>query len=128
MNLAYLSILLTALMPILLAGAAKWGGAKQGVRYDNASPRNSLSRLSGWPQRANWAQQNSWEAFPLFAAAVLMALQAGISASDVGLWAGAFVLARCAYVVCYLFDWAGVRSLSWAAGFFICMRLMLAAI
>ncbi|NSL55260.1 MAPEG family protein [Uliginosibacterium aquaticum] len=128
MNVAYLCILIAALLPILLAGAAKAGGRKLGVSYDNAAPRASLSQLSGWPQRANWAQQNSWEAFPVFAAAVLMALQAGLDAHMVGLWASAFVFARCAYSVCYLLDLAVARSLCWMAGLFICMRLMMAAI
>jgi uncharacterized MAPEG superfamily protein len=127
-NTAYLCILIAALMPLLLAGAAKFGGLKNGVKYDNAAPRASLARLSGWPQRANWAQQNSWEAFAVFAAAVLMALQTGLAPSFVGTLGGIFIVARLAYALCYILDLAMLRSLSWALGFGVCLRLMVAAI
>lgn len=128
MNLAYLCVLFAALMPILLAGLAKFGGKRLGVDYDNAAPRASLARLAGWPQRANWAQQNSWEAFPVFAAAVLMALQAGQDVAAVGVWACVFILARLAYALCYLLDLSNARSLCWLAGMGVCLRLMIAAI
>lgn len=128
MNTAYLCVLVAAVMPILLAGAAKFGGLKRGVNYDNSAPRDSLSRLDGWPQRANWAQQNSWEAFPVFAAAVLMALQAGLPSEVVGVWAIVFIVARLSYAACYVLDLANLRSLCWMAGFGICLRLMVAAI
>lgn len=128
MNLAYLSILLAAAMPILLAGAAKFGGKTQGVAYDNHAPRMSLQRLAGWPQRANWAQQNCWEAFPVFAAAVLMALQAGQDLGRVELWACAFIALRLAYALCYVLDWALLRSLCWLGGMGISLGLMIAAL
>lgn len=127
MNQAYVCILLAALFPLILAGLAKAGGKKLGVAYDNAAPRQSLARLAGWPQRANWAQQNSWEAFPVFAAAVLMALQAGLPPGSVALWAWIFVAARLAYVACYLLDLATARSLCWVLGLGACLRLMVAA-
>lgn len=128
MNSAYLCVLLASFMPMGLAGLAKVGGLKAGVAYDNAAPRASLARLSGWPQRANWAQQNTWEAFPVFAAAVLMALQAGVSAASVAPWAWAFLALRVAYAACYILDFATARSLFWLAAFGVCVRLMAAAI
>ena len=128
MNQAYLCLLLAAVFPLVLAGLAKFGGKQLGVDYDNAAPRQSLARLAGWPQRANWAQQNSWEAFPVFVAAVLMALQAGLDAGSVALWAWIFIAARVAYAACYLLDLATLRSLCWAVGFGVSLRLMIAAI
>lgn len=128
MNTAYLCVLLAAVMPILLAGAAKFGGMRKGVLYDNSAPRESLSRLDGWPQRANWAQQNSWEAFMVFVAAVLVALQSGQPSAVVGVWAAVFIVARLGYAVCYLLNLASLRSIFWLAGFGICLRLMVSAI
>ncbi|MBS1210165.1 MAG: rane protein [Proteobacteria bacterium] len=128
MNQANFCILLAAIFPILLAGLAKFGGKRLGVDYDNAAPRQSLARLAGWPQRANWAQQNSWEALPVFVAAVLMARQAGLDSDSLALWAWIFILARCAYAACYALDFSTARSLCWVLGFGACIRLMVAAI
>lgn len=128
MNLAYLSIMIVALMPLVLAGLAKFGGARHGVAYDNAAPRESLARLAGWPQRANWAQQNSWEAFALFSVSMLMALQAGFDPARAGLWGVGFILARLAYAGFYLLDMASARSLCWLLGLAVCLRLMSSAL
>lgn len=128
MNIAYVCVLCAALMPLLLAGLAKYGGVRQGVDYDNSAPRLSLARLAGWAQRANWAQQNCWEAFPVFAAAVLMAQQAGVEQGALGVWCGLFLAARLAYVACYLLDLSSLRSLCWVVGFGVSMRLMVAAL
>lgn len=124
MSSAYFPVMIAALLPLLLAAIAKAGGMRKGVHYDNATPRESLARLQGWPQRANWAQQNSWEGFPVFAAAVLMAMQAGADPQQVSVWAWAYVGLRLAYALCYLADFAAMRSLCWAVGFAVCLRLM----
>ena len=69
MTIAYWCVLVAALLPIVWAGAAK-----SGIKgYDNARPREFLGSLQGWPARANFAQQNSYEAFPPFAAGVIIA-------------------------------------------------------
>eukprot|EP01035_Chromulina_nebulosa_P035064 gene35064-47116_t len=49
---------------------AKFGTG--GKDFDNAAPRVMLAKLDGWRQRANWAQLNGFEAFPPFAAAVII--------------------------------------------------------
>lgn len=128
MNLAYLSVLIAALMPLVLAGLAKFGGVRHGVAYDNAAPRESLARLAGWPQRANWAQQNSWEAFALFSVSMLMALQSGFDPAKAGVWGVCFIAVRLAYSALYLLDMASARSLCWLLGLAICLRLMGAAL
>src|SRR3546814_10004956 len=42
-------------------------------RFDNAAPRDYFEQSTGWRKRAHWAQLNSFEAFPAFAAAVIIA-------------------------------------------------------
>lgn len=128
MNLAFLCIILACLMPILFAGVAKLGGGLAGKRYDNHDPRRYLANLDGWAQRAQSVQLNSWEALPIFIAAVLMASSASVPQTMINTYAIAFILIRLVYAVCYLLDWSTARSIVWALGFFACLRLMVAAL
>ena len=123
MTLAYWGVLIAAVMPIVFAGISK-AGRKD---YDNRNPRVWLSRQAGWRQRANWAQQNSIEAFPPFAAAVIIAHLAGDSQSAVDGLAAVFVLARIAYGYCYINDAAMARSLVWLLGFGCVLALFVVA-
>jgi uncharacterized MAPEG superfamily protein len=93
MTIAFWTILAAALLPILSAGIAK-GGDKT---FDNAAPRAWLDAQSGWRRRANWAQQNHLEAFPPFAAAVLVAGIAGAPQHWADALAVAFVVLRVGY-------------------------------
>ncbi len=127
MTTAYWCVLLAALLPILWAGAAKAGGARSGSRYDNARPRESLGALSGWPARANYAQQNSYEALPPFAAGVIIAQLCNAPQSTIDTLAITFVVARVAYGLCYMADQAGLRSLVWLVGFGSMIGLFVAA-
>ncbi|MEC5396964.1 MAPEG family protein [Uliginosibacterium sp. H1] len=128
MNIAYACLIFAALSPLLLTLAAKAGGQVLGQRYNNRKPREGLAQLDGWPKRANWAQQNSWEALPLILAGVLMATQAGVPQATIDTWALVFVAARVAYVICYLADVHALRSLVWGIGTLACFRLMVAAL
>jgi uncharacterized MAPEG superfamily protein len=85
-----------------------------------------LQGQHGYRQRANSAQLNSFEAFPLFAAAVTFAtyLQAPQHVLD-GLAAG-FVIARVLYMVCYIANKAMLRSVVWFAGLVCCIGLFIA--
>ena len=113
MNWSYLSLLITGLLPVLCAGIAKAGMRD----YDNHEPRTWAKRLSGYRARANAAQDNSLEAFPFFAAGVLLALHAGVDGTRIDMLAVAFVLARLAYIACYVADKATLRSLVWTVGY-----------
>ncbi len=113
MTTAYWCVLVAALLPILWAGAAKAGARG----YNNARPREFLGALSGWPARANFAQQNSYEAFPPFAAGVIIAQLCNGPQPLVDTLALAFIAARVAYGFCYIADQAALRSLVWLVGF-----------
>ena len=69
MTTAYWCVLVAALMPYVAVSIAKSGGE----RFDNSNPRLWLERQQGFRARANAAQANSFEAFPFFAAAVIVA-------------------------------------------------------
>ena len=97
---------------------AEPSSAKLGARaYDNANPREWLASQSGYRRRANAAQQNAFEAFPLFAAAVIVAQLTGAPQARVDLLAVAFIVARVLHFALYLADLATMRSLAWLVGF-----------
>ena len=112
MTLALWCLLVASLLPIACAGIAKWGFAG----FDNRRPREWLARQEGWRARAHAAQQNSWEALAVFAAAVLTAHVAGAPQAAVDALAVGFVAARLAYIACYLADRSTLRSTVWLIG------------
>lgn len=111
MTTAYWCVMAAAMLPYAAVALAK---ARPG--FDNHAPRAWLERLSGWRQRAHWAHQNSFEAFPAFAAAVIIAHLAQAPQGRLDLLALVFVAARVAYIAAYVADAAVLRSLVWAAG------------
>jgi uncharacterized MAPEG superfamily protein len=122
MTFAFWSVLLAALLPLIWAGVAKAGAPG----YDNHKPRVFLEELKGRAQRANWAQSNAYEAFPPYAAAVLIASFVGADALVVNIIAGTFLICRVLHGIFYIQDKATARSLVWTAGFFCVIGLFLA--
>ena len=112
MNLPIATILFAGAMPWICAGIAKAGQKN----YDNHNPRDWLAKQSGYRARANAAQANCFEAFPLYAVGVLLALLFKVDTDLVQMWTGIFVVARVAYVACYLMDKDKLRSLAWLVG------------
>lgn len=113
MTTAYWCVLIAALMPYLATSIAKAGGE----RYNNRNPRGWLDRQVGLPARANAAQANGFEAFPFFAAAVIVAHLTQAPQDRIDALALIFIGARAVYLVCYLADWHWARSVVWLIGF-----------
>jgi uncharacterized MAPEG superfamily protein len=111
MTFAYWCILVAALLPYLTIAASK-------VRpdFDNNRPREWEEKLEGWRQRLYWAHLNAFEAFPPFAAGVIVAHLAGAPQGRIDALGGAFVVLRVAYAWCYYADRASLRSVVWVAG------------
>ncbi len=115
-TLAYWCVLIVALLPLLCAGIAKSGTITKSRReggFDNNNPRSWLARQSDWRARANAAQANSFEAFPFFAAAVIIAHQLGASQAPLDALSFLFVVLRLIYIMMYVGDAATIRSLVW---------------
>ncbi|MAE33680.1 MAG: hypothetical protein CMH97_00205 [Oceanospirillaceae bacterium] len=112
MTLAYWCVLAAALMPFLFTGIAKFSGG----RYNNYSPREFLEKQEGFRKRAHWAQLNSFEAFPMFAAAVIIAHLTGAEQDYINTLAIAFIGIRIVYGAMYLANLAALRTLVWSAG------------
>ena len=83
-------------------------------------PRQWLANQTGFRARANAAQANLFESLPLFFAAVIIATIANAPQNRVDLLAIGFVLARIAFLICYLANWPTTRTIVWTAGF-ICV-------
>jgi uncharacterized MAPEG superfamily protein len=126
MTLAYSCLLIAILLPYVWAGVAKRRLIKDKA-YDNNNPRLQMSALEGVELRANWAQQNSFEALPGFIAAVLVAHLAGVSQGVIDTLAVVHVVSRVAYGICYIKDLATPRSLVWTLGLFATIGLFVAA-
>ena len=112
MDLPIASLLFAGAMPWICAGIAK-GGQKN---YDNHNPREWLAKQTGYRARANAAQANCFEAFPMYAVGVLLAMLSDIEADQLEMWAGLFIAARVAYLACYVMDKDKLRSLAWLVG------------
>ncbi|HYN39935.1 MAG TPA: MAPEG family protein [Rhodospirillales bacterium] len=110
MTFAYWMVLVAALLPYVTVGFAKAGG------IDNRAPRADIERLTGWRKRADWAHRNHFEAFPAFAAAVIIAHLAGVAQGWIDLLAALFIVSRVGYTAAYLADRPTVRSLIWTGG------------
>ena len=129
MTIAEISILVACLLPIACAGVAKskgFGRPRREGGFDNHSPRLWLAGLQGWQARANAAQQNSFEALPIFIAGVLVAERMQASQSLIDGLAIAFLAARVGYIGAYLADHANLRSVLWALGLACCIAMFFA--
>lgn len=112
MAIALWCVLIAGLLPYVAAGIAKAGAG-----FNNAQPRDWLAKQDGYRRRANAAQFNGFETFPLFAAAVVIAMTINhASQQKIDMLAAGFVIARVAYLAFYLANLATLRSVAWAAG------------
>ena len=112
MPFAIWCILAAAILPILSAFPAKLSKG-----YDNANPRDPDYWKDGFRARAAGAQANGFEAFPIFAIAVIIGLWQGGDPTWIDRLAGLFIGLRLIYVFCYWSDRATPRSIAWAVGY-----------
>ncbi|MCY7387183.1 MAG: MAPEG family protein [Burkholderiales bacterium] len=124
MTIAFWCVLVAGLLPYTAIAIAKWD--KTYLRH-NGQPRDWEAKLSGVPSRAHAAHLNSFEAFPLFAVAVLIAAFCKSPQAIVDGIAIAFVVTRAVYIWCYVSDQATLRSLVWMAGLGLCIALFVVA-
>ncbi len=123
MTLAYWCVLIAALIPLVFAGIAKFGHPG----FTNRSPRDFLEELDGYRRRAHWTQLNSHEAFPPFAAAVIIAHLTGGNQNWIDVLALGFIAARISYGFLYISDRPTSRSLAWLVGLICVVGLFVVA-
>ena len=118
MTFALFTIVLAGILPIVCAGLAKRHGFGRRPRdggYDNRNPRAWLAQQTGTSAWANAAQANSWEALPLYAAAVIVNHMLGGAGVLTDVLAGIFIALRLVYIVMYVTGRHWLRSLVWLA-------------
>ena len=109
MTIALWCILAAGFIHMPFVGAAKFSGG----RFDNNNPRDFLAGLDGWRKRANAVQLNSFESFPLFAAAVIVAQMLHADQARIDTFALSFIVLRVLYGVLYVANLATLRSIAW---------------
>jgi uncharacterized MAPEG superfamily protein len=88
-------------------------------KFDNSKPRDRAFYDEPLAARALGAHQNGIEAFPFFAAAVLLAEFRACPQSLINELAILFVIVRIAYVFTYIGNRPTLRSILWSIGFAI---------
>jgi uncharacterized MAPEG superfamily protein len=112
-TIADLCLLAAVMLTILSIVPAKLSGVRE---YDNANPRDPGFYTPGLRARSRGAHLNGYEAFPFFAAAVILAEMRAVPQGVVNAFAVAFIAARIVYVLLYLGDRPTLRSLVWSVG------------
>lgn len=116
MTIAYWCVLIAALLPYPFTVLAK-----SGKGFNNHTPRLYLEKLQDWRRRAHWVQLNSFEIFPFFAAAVIIAHRAFAPQTTIDSLAIIFIISRILYGICYITDKSTLRTLVWTIGFLCCI-------
>ena len=127
MTVAFWCILIAIFLPYLCTGVAKISGGF-GMK-DNHDPRDFLESLNGLGRRAHAAQLNGFEVTPAFAAAVIVAyLAENAELVTIDVLAVLFITSRLLYIICYLADWAILRSLVWFVGMGLIVSLFVVSV
>src|SRR5258708_12540815 len=103
----------TLMLYLLTIAPIKWLGFRQ---FDNAHPRDPAFYDDRLRARALGAHLNGIEAFPFFAAAVLLAEFRGAPQNLINELAVLFLIVRIAYVLTYLGDRPPLRPSLWNIG------------
>ena len=124
MSVPYWCILIAAVLPYVWVSFAK-GGAPG---YNNKDPRGWIAKQDNYQVRnANGAHLNAFEAFPGFAAAVLMAQFAQVDPQQITWLCIGFIAFRILHGAFYLAAKGALRSLVWLGGFACVITLMILA-
>ena len=119
-------ILIACLLPYVFTAIAKKTSGFKG--RDNQNPRDFLAKTTGLAARANAAQQNSFESLPLFIAAILMAEYMVVPQAVIMTFGIAYIVLRIVYGICYLANWATLRSIIWTLSLLCPIFLLLLVI
>jgi uncharacterized MAPEG superfamily protein len=116
MTIAEWCIFAIVMLYLLSIAPIKWFRFR---RFDNSKPRDPAFYEDPIAARSLGAHQNGIEAFPFFAAAILLAEFRACPQRLVDELAVLFVIVRIAYVFTYLGDRPTLRSILWSLGFAI---------
>jgi uncharacterized MAPEG superfamily protein len=113
MTIAELCLPLMVILIIASIVPGKWDGVKT---FDNANPRDPAFYTPGLRARSLGAHQNGFEAFPFFAAAVIIAEMHHAAQGTVDTLAMMFIACRILYLLLYITNRPSLRSAVWSLG------------
>jgi uncharacterized MAPEG superfamily protein len=116
MTVAEWCVFAIVMLYLLSIGSIKWFRFR---RFDNSRPRDPAFYDDPIATRALGAHQNGIEAFPFFAAAILLAEYRSCPQRLIDELAVLFVIVRIAYVFTYVGNRPTLRSILWSLGFTI---------
>jgi len=127
MTTPFWCLLIAMLLPIVLSMTGGYFRMREFGTLDNKHPRLQAAKLEGTGARVYAAQQNAWEAFAMFTAAVAVAHMAGADPARSATAALLFIAARVGHAVFYIanVDWA--RSLIFFVAIGSCIWLFVLA-
>ena len=111
MTIAFWCVLVAALLPYVPFGLVRG--------LDPKVPRSSVKTLTGLAARAHAAHLNAFEAFPPFAAAVIISHLSLGANRWTNILALVFLIARFAHMGAYLADQQPPRSLAFSVGLLV---------
>jgi uncharacterized MAPEG superfamily protein len=118
MTIAFWCVLIAGLLPYAVFGPA---ASKLDIRL----PRKLVGDLEGSAARAYGAHLNHFEAFPFFAASVIIAHVLSGPSALVNWLAAAFIVVRLFYTTMYLTDRQPLRSASFFVGLAIAVVIFI---
>ena len=123
MTTPFWCLLVAVLLPYVWTGVGVYYKKQQFGTIDANNPRAQSAALNEAGARANAAQLNSWEALPVFGAAVTVAHLAGADAALSATASLVFVASRVLHGLFYISNRAPLRSLSFTVGLGACLWL-----
>ncbi|HTL88560.1 MAG TPA: MAPEG family protein [Leptolyngbya sp.] len=99
-------------LPFLIVAYARLQIGKEAL----SAPRATFDQLPDYGKRATWAHQNALEAFPIFAAAALMAYVTNQTSELAGWAAIGWMIARFFFPIFYILNISVLRSMMFAVG------------
>ncbi len=114
MTIAYWCVLVAALLPI---GTVMF--ARSGSGGNNHTPWTGIDDLPAPRRRAYAAHRNSYENFPFFAAAVIIATTTGAPVYALNVLAAIYVALRLAFTWLYVNDVPAARSAVFSAALLV---------
>lgn len=114
MTVAFWCVLIAGVIPYLFVGYAK--ASPDYLKEGNQTPRNWAQSLPPARLRAYHAHLNGFEAFPPFAAAVIIAFLCKAPQNTVDILALVFIASRVVHGILFIADKSMLRSLVWFVG------------
>ena len=118
MTLAIWCVLVAAVLPYVPFELARG-------KLDPHAPRRNAAQLEGLAARAHGAHLNAFEAFPFFAAAVIVSHMVEGASATVGWLALAYVVVRIGHIGFYLADRPSLRSACFTLGLLLTLAIFI---